>query len=288
MTDVTGERWDQLIRQLSPHLPARVHDLTANKFEKQLFKFTRMSFAFRNLMYHDDVPFMPSFEENLGNSLTVFGPQEKFLTKTPEDIDFLTLMLERWAQLKQRFVRRLWLLYFLADCYRSLKWIEIARNGRHFSQQKAQEGLEIVGVACNLQQEVIDMILPCGESHVIPNKRAGDSMIPFYRWILTGLCRIFSEPEWLSHGWELPVMPENMWNEQALLILGYAEKSMERVKLEAVIYGPVVGVVGSQFSSARNRERVIKLLRSIEDKGFAVALSIESDLLLEWKNIQAS
>ena len=173
---------------------------------------------------------------------------------------------------------------------RSLNWIRNIANARAstlkpHSLQQALEGLQIVCLGCELQQEIITVILPGAASCLDFDSRAEDSMIPFYRWILTGLCRIFSEPAWLSLGWKLPVMQETMMNQQAVMALDYAEKSIERVQIEAIIYAPIVSVVGAEMSSAKDRGRVIRLLRNIEDKGFAVASAVESDVRLSWSGV---
>jgi hypothetical protein len=155
------------------------------------------------------------------------------------------------------------------------------------SEGIAHEGLQIIDMACAFQQDIINVILQHTEGGPASGTQVGDTMEPYYRWILTGLCRMFAAPEWLSRGWKLPIMPAELSNEQALIILNSAEKSVARVKLEAIFYGTVMSLVGGYLSSAGDRERVIKLLKSVEDRGFAVALAFEADLQHEWGSNKA-
>jgi hypothetical protein len=114
---------------------------------------------------------------------------------------------------------------------------------------------------------------------------AGDFMVTFYHWILTGLCHMFAKPAWISLGWKLPVMPETLMKDQTLTVLTHAEKSVEKGKFEAIFYAPISSVVGVELSSVDERVRVLRFLQKIKEAGFEVALAFESDLRLSWSKV---
>jgi len=141
-------------------------------------------------------------------------------------------------------------------------------------------------MGCELQKEVITLILASAERSRLGPDPAQESMLPFYLWCLTGISQLFSKPAWTSRGWILPIMQEALLSEQALKAFEHAEESIRKVQLEAILYAPIISEVGEEMSSAKDRERVLKGLRDIENKGFAVASSFEDDLRAYWSKPQ--
>lgn len=172
---------------------------------------------------------------------------------------------------------------------RSLEWSRsIAElpasdlNPTKLSSSQVQEGLEIVDQACRFQQEVIAAIFISKKENPDSDELVRDYMVPFYHWILAGLCRMFAKPAWVSLGWKLPVMHETLMKDQNLTALIYAEKFVEKGQLGAIFYAPISTVVGLELSSVEDRSRVLRFLQKIKDTGFAVASAIEYDLRLCW------
>ena len=155
-------------------------------------------------------------------------------------------------------------------------------NPAKLSSSQVQEGLEIVDQACRFQQEVIAAIFISKKENPDSDDLVRDYMVPFYHWILAGLCRMFSKPAWLSLGWKLPVMHETLMKDQNLTALIYAEKFVEKGQLGAIFYAPISSVVGVELSSVEDRSRVLRFLQKIKDMGFAVASALEYDLRLSW------
>lgn len=155
----------------------------------------------------------------------------------------------------------------------------------NLSLQQIQEGLEIVDQACKFQQEIITSIFSITGGDVGPQKEASDCMVTFYHWILAGLCHMLSKPAWISLGWKLPVMHETLMKDQTLTALTYAEKFVEKSRLEAVFYAPISSVVGVELSSIEERSRVLRFLQRIKETGFECVSALEYDLQLSWSQI---
>jgi hypothetical protein len=153
------------------------------------------------------------------------------------------------------------------------------------SSGQIQEGLEIVDQACRFQQEIIAAIFISKRDHPESEGQESDYMLPFYHWILAGLCHMFSKPAWVSLGWKLPVMHKTLMKDQNLTALIYAEKFVEKGQLGAIFYAPISSVVGVELSSVEDRVRVLRFLQKIKESGFAVASAFESDLRLSWSKM---
>jgi len=74
-------------------------------------------------------------------------------------------------------------------------------------------------------------------------------------------------------------------NEQAIMALDGAEKIVQQSRLDVVLYAALLPAIGAEMSSAKDRERMMKLLQNVRDKGFAVASSFEAHLLVQWNTI---
>jgi len=107
MTDKTGQKWEDIIQHLERvSFPRLVYDSNLiGKHNAFIFKFTRMSFAFRNLMsYHHRDPFLPAITESPYRTSSAFGPRQELHVFPHDKIDLLTEVLERWCLLKNQYV----------------------------------------------------------------------------------------------------------------------------------------------------------------------------------------
>jgi hypothetical protein len=159
-------------------------------------------------------------------------------------------------------------------------------NGQQPSQATL-EGLEIISRACTLQQEIISNILICSPNDSTVINHDNDFIQPFYHWILTGLCQLFSNPAWRTFDWNLPVMEASLICGQALKALEGAEKMAEKAQLDSIFYAAISPIVGIEMTSPEDRERIIRFVRSVKAKGYAVANGFEIDLRDTWSDPQA-
>ncbi len=93
---------------------------------------------------------------------------------------------------------------------------------------------------------------------------------------------MFTATAWRSYDWKLPVMESSLVNEQALLALGGAEKMLERSHLDGIIYATISPIVGGKMSLDTDRQRLLRFLQNVRQKGFAAASSFEEELKLNW------
>ena len=74
---------------------------------------------------------------------------------------------------------------------------------------------------------------------------------------------------------------------QALKALEGAEKMAEKAQLDSIFYAAISPIVGIEMTSSEDRERIIKFVRSVKAKGYAVANGFEIDLRDTWSDPQA-
>ncbi|KAF2180228.1 hypothetical protein K469DRAFT_715478 [Zopfia rhizophila CBS 207.26] len=286
MTDKTGLSWGQLVHHFWHYVILNQYTSPMSKnLNSQLLQLTRMSIVIRELMFLVTPPAVePTLEGSLASlcdTQRIIGPGLEPVSSENEMLEFLIRTLGRWACLKNRTINWMKDIYSLWERDRSLR--------DRCSARESLEGLEIISQACTLQQEVITMISSYTATSAPPlsASRSGNFMLPMLHWILAGISRIFSTPAWQSQDWELPVMQESLIHDQALKALDGAEKMMNRAQLEAVFYGTMSPVVGLEMELEEERERVIRLLRNIERKGFAVAEALEMDIRMGWRDPDA-
>ena len=292
MTNKTAVRWTELFQLLLHAFSSQKYTLDVTEGVKSSFcSFIRLCLAFRDLMLYEHVASLASFMKARCNIPVLAGPQKQYPTTPAEKIESLTRMIDFWAELKIRWVIftsfRIHSVMFMS--IRSLEWSRsIAELSASYliptklSSSQIQEGLEIVDQACRFQQEIIAAIFISNKEYPESEEQASDYMIPFYHWILAGLCHMFSKPAWVSLEWKLPVMHETLMKDQNLTALIYAEKFVEKGHLGAVFYAPISSIVGVELSSVEDRVRVLRFLQKIKETGFAVASAFESDLQLSW------
>lgn len=274
MIDKTPVRWAELFQLLLHTFASQKCTLdVSDGVKSSFFSFIRLCLAFRDLMFYEHVTSLAGFMKARRNIPVLAGPQKQYPTTPAEKTESLTRMIDFWAELK----------------IRSLEWSRsIAElpasdlNPAKLCSSQVQEGLEIVDQACRFQQEVIAAIFISKKENPDSDDLVRDYMVPFYHWILAGLCRMFSKPAWVSLGWKLPVMHETLMKDQNLTALIYAEKFVEKGQLGAIFYAPISSVVGVELSSVEDRSRVLRFLQKIKDTGFAVASALEYDLRLSW------
>ncbi|KAF4614396.1 hypothetical protein G7Y89_g15340 [Cudoniella acicularis] len=281
MTDDTAERWGRLVHNIQHYLlPQNELAPSEKSFHVPLLSTTRLSIAICDVMY-DNLPCTLCLTHLPCNISVASGPQKEVLTSRGEKIEFLARVLERWAVLK----------------FRSFDWIKnmesdqsstLDQNSYFCLDQDTKQislaGLEIICQACELQQEVIATMLnqfAQGSECAIHDR---DFIQPFYHWVLTGLSHLFLRPEWHSYDWNLPVMEAALTNQQALLALNGVERMLQKAQIDTALYASFLPVVGVQLSTVEDRNRIIKLLHDIKERGFAVASAFEADIIRGWNN----
>ena len=108
------------------------------------------------------------------------------------------------------------------------------------------------------------------------------AITPYYHWILAGLSKMFLSPAWLSLGWHLPVMEQDLLYEQAIAALEIASQRIEKAGLDAAFYLPIVPFIGMEMKYEGDRRRVIEFTRAIAGKGFIVARNLEAAIKEVW------
>lgn len=106
MTDKTGARWAELFQQLQQCFSSNEYTLDASEgIKSSFFSFTRLCFAFRDLMLYENVSSLADLIEARCRIPVLAGPQKEIPTTAAEKAEFLTRMIDRWAQLKIRYVK---------------------------------------------------------------------------------------------------------------------------------------------------------------------------------------
>lgn len=105
MTDKTGTRWAELLKQLQKCFSSDEYTLDASEGVKSsFFSFTRLCFAFRDLMLYENVSSLADLIEAQCHIPVLAGPQKEIPTTAAEKGEFLTRMIDRLARLKIRYV----------------------------------------------------------------------------------------------------------------------------------------------------------------------------------------
>ncbi|KAJ6155866.1 hypothetical protein N7470_006432 [Penicillium chermesinum] len=82
-------------------------------------------------------------------------------------------------------------------------------------------------------------------------------------------------------------MNDEMAHEQAVRTFDQIEKSLGNLRLDAIVYVPLLGKIGAELRTIYERQRMVEVIRSFRNQGFAVADEVEQDLRIRWLVLDA-
>ncbi|KAF7594652.1 hypothetical protein BBP40_008742 [Aspergillus hancockii] len=253
-----------------------------------VYWFARISSAARAICFGENL-LLPLPSMAGARSVALRGPtSQSFVSPSVEEsIELLVMYLESWAKVQSRsicWVKKSEELYSKDNC-----------NETHISSRPALGptdgklpsahitlGIEIICSASGLQRAIIATVLSYTDVPVSAIPPAILSLLPYYQWSLAGLSRQFDHPAWSSLGCGLPIMHNDLVNQQAIQAFEYAEKRLSSADFEAFLYTPTMNIVGLEMQTEHERARVLRFVTTLKTKGFAVAGKVERDLRKAW------
>ena len=143
-------------------------------------------------------------------------------------------------------------------------------------------GREIIREGFWVRDKILNLAPTLLSGHDVGWEYPADFIMPFYHCGLVSVSRFFIDPLWQLAGEELPLLPEETIRSHSLVALSCIEQRLGKVNLESVFYLPLLLGISLEVRSPRHRQRVMRLFRMIEDRGFAVARTFISDIQLAW------
>lgn len=170
---------------------------------------------------------------------------------------------------------------------RLLLWIKDSLNDKSDATTDPLHrlnGIELVTRATHIQQRIISTIVLYSASY--SEDTFCRSLLPYYYWLLTSLSHLFTHPSWRNLAIPLPVMTQSLARQQAERAFEYVESNIDSLKLESVVYAPVLHIIAHQFSDNVERDRVLAVVESIRSSGYSVAGSLEKELQCHWAEME--
>lgn len=151
---------------------------------------------------------------------------------------------------------------------------------RHYPNfDRTTLGIDLVNSGAHLQRTIISHILAYSSDK---SNSLSSSLLLYHYWALTGISQIFRGPQWQSLGIPLPTMNEEMAHEQAIRTFDELEKNIMSLRLDAILYIPILTKIGLELRSTYERQRMLDVIRALRNKGIAVTDEIEKDLRTCW------
>lgn len=153
-----------------------------------------------------------------------------------------------------------------------------ALNRHHPNFDRTTLGIDLVNYGARLQRTIISHIL----TYSSLESSAYSAIQLYYYWALTGVSQLFRGSQWQSLGVHLPTMNDEMAHEQAIRTFDQLEQNLMALRLDAIVYIPVLPKIGSELRSTYERQRMLDVIRALRNKGIAVTDEVEKDLRISW------
>ncbi|KAE8395928.1 hypothetical protein BDV23DRAFT_168258 [Aspergillus alliaceus] len=289
LIDESAKGWRSLTRKIRAFIlfHAGITE-TQPHLRSSVYWFARISNATRAICFGENLP-LPLSSMTCVKLETLRYPtsQISISARVEENIELLAIYLESWARVQSwsiYWVKKSEELYSKDNCSKT-HISSCPALGKTYGKLPSEHitlGIEIICSASRLQRAIITTILSYVDTPVSGIQPAILSLLPYYQWSLAGLSRQFDHPAWSSLGCSLPIMHNDLIHQQAIQAFEFAEESLRSTDFEALLYIPIMNVVGFEMQTEQERTRVLEFVATLKTKGFAVAGKVERDLKTAW------
>ncbi|KAL4908475.1 hypothetical protein BDW74DRAFT_175156 [Aspergillus multicolor] len=285
MVDPSGGKWDLLVRQMQGF--TRIHGAASGdhghgvhgRLPRSTLTLLRILSSSRALVQEEDPGIIP---QTLARPIPLVDTDIAGLSQN-DLLERFAEHLETWAQLQA------WIRMWEADVEDSA-----APAPAHSPQPQSQpspslsaqeiRGLELTCIGAQFQRQILSCLTFYASSQASSSTTANftSAMLAFYHCISIDISRLFAGPAWLRLDCELPVMPQRLSYEQATRALECAERSMESLHLEAILYGPILYVVSMEMARKVDRQRMVRFMGMLRKRGFGVIERFRAEIEQDW------